>query len=462
MFSTDDTIVAIATPAGRGGLGVVRISGPEAQPIAATLLARATPLQPRVATFGRVRATGDASDDDPRAIADHVVVTSFPAPHSYTGEDIVEIGAHGSSVVLRGLVLAAIGAGARLAEPGEFTFRAFVRGRLDLVQAEAVADLVDAVTPLQARTAFDQLEGTLSGAIHRLYSELFDLIAKLEASVDFSDEGYHFAEPGGLTASLAAVRSEMDGLLRDARRGRLIREGAQVAILGKPNVGKSSLFNKLVGSARAIVTDIPGTTRDMLTEQIDLQGVRITLVDTAGIRPTNDVIEQDGVTRSVSAGGTADLVLVVLDQSQRLDAMDAEVLALTKDTRRLLVLNKSDLPAAWDVAALETDSPRIAISLVEPDVLERVVPAIVAVLTDGESLRDGAAITNVRHTELLDRARQAVARAENAVAGSDNRLPEEFVLADLQEARVALEEITGHRTSDDLLAHIFSQFCIGK
>ncbi len=462
MFSTDDTIVAIATPAGRGALGIVRLSGPEARVVAETLLARATPLEPRVATFGRVRPTREVAGDDPRAVADHVVATFFSAPHSYTGEDVVEIGAHGSNVVLRGLVLAAIGAGARLAEPGEFTFRAFVRGRLDLVQAEAVADLVDAVTPLQARTAFDQLEGTLSGAINALYAELFDLVAKLEASVDFSEESYHFVEPGNLAASLAAIRSEMDGLLRDARLGRLIREGAQVAILGKPNVGKSSLFNKLVGSSRAIVTNVPGTTRDMLTEQVDLLGIRVTMVDTAGIQPTTDIVEQEGVARSVSASGVADLVLVVLDQSQRLDAMDVEVLALTKETRRLLVLNKADLPARWDVAALETDSPRIVISLVEADALDRVVPAIVGVLTDGELLRDGAAITNVRHAELLDRAHQAVARAENAVAGSENRLPEEFVLADLQDARVALEEITGRRTADDVLAHIFSRFCIGK
>ncbi len=461
MFSTEDTIVAIATPPGRGALGVVRLSGPDARRIAGALLDNHAPLDPRVATFGRVRAR--SGDDDPAAaIADQVVVTSFPSPRSYTGEDVVEISAHGSAVVLRGIVVAALDAGARLAQPGEFTFRAFLRGRMDLVQAEAVADLVDAVTPLQARAAFDQLEGTLSTALAGVHATLFDLIAQLEASIDFPDESYHFGDPAMLEASLAAIDATLEGLLRDARRGRLIREGAQVAILGKPNVGKSSLFNMLVGSGRAIVTEVPGTTRDMLTEQVDLEGVRVTLVDTAGIRETNDIVEHEGVTRSVSAGGVADLVLVVLDRSQRLDAMDAEVLSLTKGARRLLVINKSDLAPRWAPEDLDTDSPRIVLSLHDGDVLDRLVPAVVGGLTDGEPLRDGAALTNIRHIELLERARDAVMRAGAAAGADGGRLPEEFVLADLQDARAALEEVTGRRTADDVLAHIFSRFCIGK
>src|SRR5215213_3310068 len=271
MYSPSDTIVAIATPPGRGGIGVVRVSGPAAATIASGLLHIEAPLRPRHATFARTHG-------------DHVVATYFPEPHSYTGEHVVELSAHGSPVVLKAIVERAMSLGARLAEPGEFTLRAFLNGRIDLVQAEAVADLIDSVTPLQARAAFDQLEGTLTERIAAIDAELFDLIAKLEASLDFPDEGYHFFEAGEPGASLRAIENDVVALLCDARRGRLIREGARVAIAGKPNVGKSSLFNALLSAGRAIVTSIPGTTRDLLTERADVEGLRLELVDTAGVR----------------------------------------------------------------------------------------------------------------------------------------------------------------------------------
>src|SRR5215213_8362685 len=302
MYSPSDTIVAIATPAGRGGIGVVRISGPTAADIASGLLGLGAPLQPRHATFTRARG-------------DQVVATYFPAPHSYTGEHVVEISAHGSPVVLRQIVEQAIAAGARLAEPGEFTLRAFLNQRIDLVQAEAVADLIDAATPLQARAAFDQLEGTLTRAIASMDAALFDLGARLEASVDFPEEGYHFVDPGALTAAIDALRERTSALLAEARRGRLIREGLQVAIVGPPNVGKSSLFNALVGANRAIVTDRPGTTRDLVTETVDFDGVCVTLVDTAGIRETADAIETEGIARARNAVRVADVILLVMDRS---------------------------------------------------------------------------------------------------------------------------------------------------
>ena len=295
MFSTSDTIVAIATPPGRGGIGVVRLSGPEAHAVARRLLTHGGPLEPRRATFTTAVAGADRSRSD---ALDQVIATYFPAPASYTGEDVVELSAHGSPVILRAIVASAIEHGARLAEPGEFTLRAFLNGRIDLMQAEAVADLIDAVTPLQARAAFDQLQGTLTRTIGEIDAALFDLIARLEASVDFPDEAYHFVEPGELAAAIDRLSARIDALLGDARRGRLVREGLHIAIAGKPNVGKSSVFNALVGASRAIVTDVPGTTRDLVTEVVDLDGLRVTLIDTAGLRETGDLVESEGVERA--------------------------------------------------------------------------------------------------------------------------------------------------------------------
>src|SRR5919109_1308443 len=315
MFSPDDTIVAIATPAGRGGIGVVRLSGPESPAIAAALSGREEPLQPRHATLARIRGAGEA--------ADQVVLTLFQAPHSYTGEDVVEISAHGSPLLLRAIVQAALHAGARLAEPGEFTFRAFLRGRIDLVQAEAVRDLIDAVTPLQARAAFDQLEGTLTTSIQEIDNALFDLTARLEASLDFPEEGYHFIEPTAVADRIGAINRQLVALLRTAARGRMIREGLHVTIIGRPNTGKSSLFNQLAGAGRAIVTEVPGTTRDLLTETLDVEGIPMTIVDTAGVRETAaDPIESEGIARAVAAREIASLVVVVLDGSAPLTETD--------------------------------------------------------------------------------------------------------------------------------------------
>ena len=482
MFSVIDTIVAIATPPGRGGIGVVRISGPEACGIAQRLVTHRDPFEPRYATFTKVRLTGlaeapgdsherrrkpDATDDKRGAaseagarsnvasgfsrtcgeVIDHAIVTYFPAPQSYTGDDVVEVSAHGSPVVLRAIVAGAIAAGARLAEPGEFTLRAFLHGRMDLMQAEAVADLIDAATPLQARAAFDQLEGTLTRAIGDIDAALFDLIARLEASVDFPEEGYHFVDRGALTAAIDALRERTSALLADARHGRLIREGLQVAIVGEPNVGKSSLFNALVGSARAIVTDVPGTTRDLVTEVIDVEGIRVTLVDTAGLRDATDPIEAEGVSRSMQSVGVADLVLqVVVDDAYAPRDLPAN----------LIVRNKSDLRRADDA-----DPQVLSVSAKTGSGLDDLRRAIAAAL-GSDVTRDRPDITNVRHIALVQRAHDALARARDAASAAGGGLSEEFVLADLQDARGALEEISGRRTSDDVLAHIFEKFCIGK
>ncbi len=388
------------------------------------------------------------------------ILTFFPAPASYTGEDVLEISAHGSPVLLRGIVEAAMASGARLAEPGEFTFRAFLRGRLDLVQAEAVRDLVDAVTPLQARAAFDQLEGTLTSRIREMDATLFDLTARLEASLDFPDEGYHFVEQDGAARAIAALVEQLDALLEAAGRGRLIREGAQVVIAGRTNAGKSSLFNALAGAGRAIVTDIPGTTRDLLTETVDVCGVPVTFVDTAGVRiGSSDPVEVEGMSRASAARDVAALVIVVLDRSEPLTPDDEGILRETDDRPRVVVANKCDRPAAWDIGRVGTCTRDRRCQPPRATGSSELRSAILAALTDGESTRDVPAITNVRHVDLLTRARVALVRAEAAARVGT---PEEFVLADIHDARMQFEEITGARTADDVLNAIFARFCIGK
>lgn len=447
MFSTDDTIVAIATPPGRGGIGVVRLSGPGAVSIAATLTARAA-FEPRHATLTAVLGAGGAP-------IDRAVLTFFPSPHSYTGEDVVEISAHGSPVVLDAIVAAAVAAGARLANPGEFTFRAYLHGRIDLVQAEAIAELIDAVTPLQARIAFDQLEGTLTSQLKKIDAALLEIIAPLEASLDFPEEGYHFLASGETARAMDAALASLDALLADASRGRLIREGLTAAIVGRPNAGKSSLFNRLAGAARAIVTAVPGTTRDLLTERVDIGGVPFTLVDTAGLRAAAaDAIEEEGIARARQAVAAADVIVVVLDRSQALGTQERELLAGTAGRARVVVASKSDLPQAWDAASV---GARAVSSLTDEgigDLRNALLDAAGIV-----ALRDRAPVANLRHAGLLAQAREAVTRARTAAADG---VPEEFVLADLHEARARFDEIAGARPQDEVLRVIFERFCIGK
>jgi tRNA modification GTPase len=455
VFSTADTIVAIATPPGRGGLGVIRVSGPGAHRIAGSLIAHDRALEPRHATLTLVQLQTATGQDVTGDAVDQVVVTYFPAPASYTGEDVVELSAHGSPVVLRTIVAAAIASGARLAEPGEFTLRAFLNGRIDLTQAEAVGDLIDAVTPLQARAAFDQLQGTLTRTINEIDAALLDLIARLEASVDFPEEGYHFVDPAAIAGAVDVLIERTRRLLVDARRGRFVREGLQVTVVGKPNVGKSSVFNALIGTSRAIVTDIPGTTRDLVTEVVDLDGLRVTLVDTAGQRRTSDRIEAEGVERARQAQRVSDLTLVVLDGAAPLDDDDLEILSQAAEHKRLTVSNKADLEPAWTDPALLRVSARTLCGI--PELRDAIVAAL-----DIEPLRDTPEITNVRHIALVQQAQDALLRARVAACGDEGSLPEEFVLADLQDARAALEDIAGRRAGDEVLSHIFSKFCIGK
>jgi tRNA modification GTPase len=484
-FSLDDTIVAIATPPGRGGLGVVRLSGPAAVSIARALTGRAA-FQPRHATLAHIlEARGDEPHREPdespegppsdrpdrgpaastapvangRGHVDEVVVTWFAAPHSYTGEDVIEISGHGSPPVQEHIVVLAMRAGGRLAEPGEFTFRAYLNGRLDLVQAEAVADLVDAVTPLQARAAMDQLEGTLTTAIRGIDAALFDLTARLEASLDFPEEGFHFVTRAEARADLRQIGDRLDALALDGRAGRVVREGRLVVIVGPPNAGKSSLFNALVGASRAIVTPIPGTTRDAVTERVDIGGLPVTLVDTAGLRETNDPVEAEGVVRTRQAQQIAALTVIVLDQSEALGP-DACALVRNRADAAIVVINKSDRPPVWTPRDLGHGAGEVVtVSAATGDGLTGLRSRIARELSGRDDWRDPPAITNTRHLALVDDARAMLGRADSAIGDGAS---EEVVLMDLGEARRALEAITGRRGPDEILRHIFSRFCVGK
>jgi tRNA modification GTPase len=475
MFSPDDTIVALATPPGRGGLAVVRLSGPLASSIALTLIEGGAPLEPRRATLVRVVAGGQApaSHPDHPTTIDEAIVTFFAAPASYTGDDVVEFSLHGSPVIAGEVIAAAVAAGARLAGPGEFTLRAFLNGRIDLTRAEAVRDLVEATTPLQARMAFDQLQGALAERLGEIERRLFDLMARLEASGDFPDEGYHFITPEETLDAIRSALARMDALLADSRRGRLLREGVTVAIAGRPNVGKSTLFNRLAGADRAIVTAIPGTTRDVLTEAVMLGDARITLVDTAGVRATRDPVEREAVSRAEKASAVADLVLVVLDASSPLTDDDRRLLDRTAVRARVIVANKSDLPGApHEPSSASEELPgglarqveqggAVAISATTGAGIVGLIRAIHTKIGIGDT-SECALISNIRQIDLLGHSTEALRRAESTISETLGQTPEELVLVDLRLAVDYLQEVTGKRTTEELLNTIFSNFCIGK
>ena len=456
MFSTEDTIVAVATPPGAGGIGVVRISGPAASQIALDLLESDQPLQPRHASFRRVV---DRTRPDRPCIVDEVVVTWFPAPASYTREDVVEISGHGNPVVLGRIVALATRAGARLAEPGEFTLRAFLNGRLDLIQAEAVADLIAAVTPDQARVAMDQLEGTLTGRLAAVGARLFDLVARLEASIDFPEEGFHFVGRSEVAIELEAAAQALQALIAEGGRGRLIREGATVVLTGRPNAGKSSLFNALVGCDRAIVTAIPGTTRDALAERVDLEGLAVTLIDTAGLGDAVDEIEAEGVRRAQAAAASCALALVVIDGSAPLTDREKALVAPAGPNAKLVIRSKVDLPLAWEPASEWLSDEVIDVSVRGQVGLEDLRRRIREKLTSSEQWRDSPALSNVRHLDLLERALGSLLSGLELVRAGDS---EEVILVEVSAARRCLEAVTGRTSDEDVLRHIFSRFCIGK
>ena len=449
MFCTDDTIVAMATPAGRGGLAVARLSGPEAQAIALALAGRMRPLAPRRAT--RARLTGLEVPDD-------ALLTYFPGPASYTGQDVVEISTHGSPVVMAAVIAGATARGARPARPGEFTLRAYLNGKLELLQAEAVQDLVEAASPAAARLATGHLAGGLSTAIRGLAAQLGDLRLRLEASMDFPDEGYRFVDREAAAAELGELRAGLQSLIDGGVHARRLRDGHLVVVAGAPNVGKSSLFNALVGHDRAIVTPIAGTTRDLVSEHVLVGDAHLRLVDTAGVRASAETVEQEGIRRATAAMADADLVLVVLDRSRAVAADDQQVLAASAARPRLIVANKGDLGPAWPEAA---HGAMLTVSAATGENIAQLAERL-AVEASGSPAAGDVLVTNARQLGLLRRALDHVTAACDAITETGGEIPEEFLVSDLALAEEAIDQLTGARTPEDMLQAIFERFCIGK
>jgi len=451
----DDTIVAIATPPGRGGIGVVRLAGPEAKSMAAPMLRLKHELEPGRAVFGELiePATGERIDE--------VVVTFFAKPNSYTTDDIVEISAHGAPVVLHHVVELAVAAGARLAEPGEFTMRAFLNGRLDLTQAEAVRDLIESQTLYQAKVAAQQLEGALSHRLQPIKQKLVELIAVLEAGIDFAEDDVPVAAVEDIRRRLAEVREPLAALEASFAYGKVVHEGMTLAIVGRPNVGKSSLFNRLVERERAIVTATPGTTRDLVSETVSLGGIPVKLVDTAGIRAAYDEAESIGIKKAYEALADADLVLVVMDLSEPANEEDARLVEMVGARPKIVVENKVDLQRKQGVGSRgQGKNGIVRTSAVTGQGIEELRREILQhVGGEAAGQRESGFLTNVRHQGLV---REAIGGLDAGRRALDRNIPHEMMLLDLYTALHALDGITGATTTDDILNLIFSSFCIGK
>ena len=464
---TDDTIVAIATPAGRGGIGVVRLSGDRAIDIASQLIRFSKPaLETQHATLG------EFYDPESGRVLDQVVVTCFRHPHSYTAEDVVEIGCHGAPVILSYIVECCLEHGARAAEPGEFTLRAFLNGRIDLTQAEAVRDLIESRTLLQARVAGQQTEGAVSSRLKPHKKQLIALIAKLEAGIDFAEDDVPVSGWAELTSDIDVIRTDLEKLVQGYAYGRIVRDGLSLAIVGRPNVGKSSLFNRLLNEDRAIVTSTPGTTRDLVAESAAIDGIPLRFVDTAGIRHTEDEAEKMGVEKTLQAIVDCDLRLLVVDAAEGWTPEDENLFQKVRSLGALVIaLNKSDLPRALGEAELKqlmakddlaaAESVEVAqTSALTGEGMPELKKKIMKVAAPARDLNpDGELITNLRQQQLIKNSLAALDRARQA---AQQHTPHEMLLLDLYDALRQLDTLTGTTYVDDVLGVIFSTFCVGK
>lgn len=444
-----DTIAAIATPPGAGGLGIVRLSGREARAIASSFLRFRAGHEwtPRHVAHAELL-------DEAGLTVDEALVTYFAAPRSYTAEDVVEIACHGSPVVLRHCLARALAAGARPAEPGEFTLRAYLNGRIDLPQAEAVHDLITATTLHQAKVAAQQIGGSVSRLLAPIKQQLLEVIALLEAGIDFAEDDVSVAPAEDLLARFRSLSTATAHLIDSFRYGKLVHDGIALAIAGRPNAGKSSLFNRLLERDRAIVTDIPGTTRDTVSETFVLEGIPVHLIDTAGVRESDDPVEKLGIERTYAALADADLSILVFDLSQPLQPEDLTLIERAQGPR-VLAGNKADLPRAFDC-----DWDLCEVSALTGEGLDHLRRRLVqAIAPQGFASPQAGFITSLRHEQLLKESREALDRAAQAVQVG---LPHELLLIDCYAALRPIDAITGATTADDILNRIFSTFCIGK
>ena len=459
-----DTISAIATPNGEGGIGIIRLSGPLAIPISAVLFHPSR----QISDFKSYTIHhGQVIDPESNQVVDEVLLNVFRSPKSYTTEDMVEFNCHGGSIILRRVLELTLKHGARIADPGEFTKRAFLNGRIDLAQAEAVIDLIQAKSDIARQMAVDQLGGKLSQTIASINDQIIGLLAETEAMVDFPDEDLDFMDFSKILQSSKEIRLALDELIATADDGRIIREGINCAILGKPNVGKSSLLNALLETDRAIVTEIPGTTRDTIEESVSISGIPLNLIDTAGIRETDNLIEQHGVERSKSFLAEADLLLVMISAADPMDNVDIDLLNSTVDRKAVIILNKIDLPMRTlpvQVKEQVQNKQIIETSVLHSKGVENLKSAILTEVLVSHDVGDprtsvSTIVTNVRHYDALRRAKADLSCAIDSLC---QRQSPEFVALDLRGCLDQLGEIVGKTTNEDILGRIFSQFCVGK
>lgn len=454
----DDTIAAIATATGEGGIGIIRISGTHSLEIAKKVFRSISEKQ--MEDYPRTLCYGHIVKDD--IIVDEVLTVYMPAPHTYTKEDIVEIQCHGGMIATKMILEWVLENGARMAEHGEFTKRAFLNGRIDLSQAEAIKDIISAQTSKSFLVAQNQLQGSISNKIKKIRNKVTEDVAKITVAVDFPEEDTPEVTYEELKESMLVCQSEMKQLLQTFETGRLLKEGLKTAIIGKPNVGKSSLLNEILQEQRAIVTDIEGTTRDVIEEMITIDGVPLRIIDTAGIRDTDDIVEQIGVTRSKEIMQQADLVLVLLDLSRPLTEEDAIILEQSKGKKRIILLNKTDLPSVWnpneensirnEMMIQTSMSQKIGIETLKEQIKKLVFQGQVIISNDGM-------LNNVRHKNSLI---NAIKSSEDALESIESALPLDILETDFKNCWTYLGEITGETVSEDLLDTIFKNFCIGK
>jgi len=459
-FYKDDTIVAISTPLGEGGIAVIRLSGSEAISIATKVFSGSEDIS--LSESHRAHHGWIVDKNEP---IDEVILTLFRAPHSYTGEDVVEISCHGGIFVSRRIVDLLVKAGARPAEPGEFTQRAFFHKRIDLSQAEAVLDLIHARTEASRRIAAYQLKGGLSQQLKQMRESLIEACSYLEIELDFAEEDIKFISREELAKNLRSIHRRMSELLKTFDRGKACREGIRMVIVGRPNVGKSSILNALLEKERAIVTEIPGTTRDTVEDLLDIEGLLFVVTDTAGIHEARDPVEKEGVQRTKQAIGTADILLLIFDGSEPLTAEDRMIIEQIKNTEKktLTVINKIDLPQKIDVSELKKLIPKnnlLKLSALTRKGMGNLIQALKQrVFAEGIPESGEIVLTRARHRNSIARAKEYIKNAENSLKKG---MSQEFVAMDLRGALDALGEITGETTADDILNHIFSEFCIGK